>query len=121
MHKLSFFSKKKKAFAFFQYPARCKISIYSLVNSSSSDIIAFMTFSEAVFIIALKMVHTSSAEIFSFSRTITNSVFAASGCSRVKFVCHFRIPAFPPILGTIQHSPSQITAIAGLRIRCEPR
>lgn len=94
--------------------------MYSLVNFSSSDIIAFMTFSEAVFITALKIVHTSSAEILSFSRTTTYSVFAASGWSREKFVCHFRILVFPPILGTIQHSPSQITAIVGLRICCEP-
>jgi len=59
--RLSFLEKQKreKAFAFPQYPARCRISMYFLVNFSSSDIIAFMIFSEAVFITALKMVHTS--------------------------------------------------------------
>ena len=67
--------------------------MYSLVNFSSSDIIAFMTFSEAVFITALKIVHTSSAEILSFSRTTTYSVFAASGWSREKFVWPLRILA----------------------------
>lgn len=40
MQNFSKAKEKEKAFAFSQYPARCRISMHSLVNFSSSDIIA---------------------------------------------------------------------------------